>query len=268
MPQASLGALVAAVSAGRKYRNVCQQVIASIGARELAHRGDLKAAIKATKNKLHQVGAAYVESPHYAQWLGELQQAVAANHRDAVSEVCTRAMATHASSRERLPILEQFYTTTLRSVAPVRSVLDLACGLNPLAIPWMPLAEGATYYAYDIYEDLMSFVRDCLGLFGHPGEATATDVLSMATLPETDVAYLLKSLPCLEQLDKSAVVQLLERIPARHLLVTFPLHTLGGCEVGMLAHYEVHLRELLGSRNWALQRTSFENELAFLITKG
>ena len=35
-------------------------------------------------------------------------------------------------------------------------ILDLACGLNPLAAAWMPLAPGATYHAVDVYQDMVS----------------------------------------------------------------------------------------------------------------
>ena len=51
-------------------------------------------------------------------------------------------MGYHSSTRERLPILEQFYARALADIPPARVVLDLACGLNPLALAWMPLGEA------------------------------------------------------------------------------------------------------------------------------
>ena len=111
-------------------------MIRHVGSRELARRRRLKEAIKATKNKLHQVGAAYfVRRANHERWLKELRQAASSKGRRNLREDCARIMAYHASTRERLPILERFYTTVLRDVSPVRSALDVACGFNPLAIP-------------------------------------------------------------------------------------------------------------------------------------
>ena len=145
-------ALVAEIHDSPKYRNVCPAFIRSLGTQELQKRPSFKEAVKATRNKLHQVGGAYFEHPiRYAQWLTELQQAAQNDDPDtALRQICVRLMAQHASTRERLPILEHFYARTLAEIAPVHSILDIACGLNPLAIPWMPLAAGAAYYAIDI----------------------------------------------------------------------------------------------------------------------
>ena len=63
-------------------------------------------------------------------------------HNPQVKDFCLERMRGHASTQERLPILEEFFQTTLASIAPVESVLDLACGLNPLALPWMPLTAS------------------------------------------------------------------------------------------------------------------------------
>jgi 16S rRNA (guanine(1405)-N(7))-methyltransferase len=263
---ATLDGLTAAVAESGKYYDVCPALIRSIGARELAARRSLKEAIKATKNKLHQVGAAYWETrPHYEAWLRELESAAQGNG-EGLRAACARIMSQHASSRERLPYLADFYAQTLQALAPVRSVLDIACGLNPLSIPWMPLAEDARYYAYDIYEGLMDFTRACLRRFGVAGNAACCDVLSYDAYPETDVALLLKAIPCLEQLDKGAVPRLLESVPARCLVVSFPAHSLGGRDKGMPTHYEAHLHDLIRDKGWQAQRLLFASELVFVLT--
>jgi 16S rRNA (guanine(1405)-N(7))-methyltransferase len=82
-----------------------------------------------------------------------------------------------------------------------------------------------------------------------------------------DVAFLLKAVPCLEQMDRHAGATLLDAAPARHVLVSFPVHSLGGRQKGMPAHYEAHLRELVADRPWEVRRFEFTTELAFLITK-
>src|SRR3954454_15558408 len=155
--------LIASVQSSQKYAAISEDMIRSIGLRELAARRNLKEAIKATKNKLHQVAGAYLDARlPYDDWLALLEAAAAADRQpttddrplsnsklkplplsaakgqnSALARACLAIMRHHASTRERLPILESFYATTLASLGPVRSVLDLACGLNPLALPWM-----------------------------------------------------------------------------------------------------------------------------------
>lgn len=258
--------LVETVRSSSKYRQVCAEVVRNVGARELASRRNLKEAIKATKNKLHQIGAAYLPAQmHYEQWLEELRHAARSSESD-LRAACLRIMGYHASTRERLPILERFYLTTLRGIGPVHSVLDVACGFNPLAIPWMGLPEAA-YFAYDMYEDLTAFLGSFLILVGRPGRAEARDVLYGLPSEAVDLAYLLKAIPCLEQLDKSAGSRLFETIKARHLLISFPVVSLGGKDRHMVANYEARFRELVGGKGWAVQRFAFESELAFLVSK-
>lgn len=261
-----LDRLVAEVLRSPKYSRVCEEFVRRVGAGELSKRRRLKEAIKATKNKLHQVGGAYLDTaPDYAAW--EEMLAASASDRTHLLETCRTIMDHHASTRERLPILDEFFTATLSDLAPVRSVLDVACGLNPLAIPWMPLAPGAAYYAYDIYRDMIGFIDGFLRLVGVSGQAQAHDMLQFMPPETVDVAFLLKTIPCLEQLDKLAGLRLLEGVHADHVLVSFPVRSLGGFDKGMVENYEARLGELLAGKSWPMKRFEFPTELAFLVDK-
>ncbi len=263
-----LDRLVAAVLASRKYATVCPELVRSLGERELGKRRSEREAVKATKDRLHQVGGAYLDRRlDYTGWLADLRRAVKAGGRDELRAVCTRIMGYHASSRERLAILEPFYATTLGGLPPIRSVLDVACGLNPLAIPWMPLAAGAEYWAYDIYQDMVGFVDQFLRLVGLRGGAMACDVLAHPPARRADLALILKTIPCLEHLDKAAGERLLDTIDASHLLISFPVHSLGGASKGMPANYEARFRELVAGRSWRIRRFAFASELAFLVSR-
>jgi 16S rRNA (guanine(1405)-N(7))-methyltransferase len=256
-----LDQLVAAVRKSAKYNQVCEDAIRWIGAAELDKRRRLKDAVKATKNKLHQVSGAYLERKlDYDGWLTRLSAGL---DRDFLREI----MWFHASTRERLPILDEFYATLLADLAPVESVIDVACGLNPLAIPWIPLAEDATYTAYDIYEDMIAFVGAFMTLAGVRGRAGARDMIQFVPTERAQVALILKTIPCLEQIDRAAGARLLEDIKAEHVIVSFPAQSLGGREVGMADHYEGRLMELLAGKDWPVKRFEFETELAFLISK-
>ena len=263
-----LARLVAAVAASSSYKTVCGDLVISIGRSELLKRRNLKEALKATKNKLHQVAGAYLAGEtHYAGWLAELSDAASSSDSAVLRDACRRIMNVHSSTRERLPILESFYDATLSTCAPIHSVLDLACGFNPLAIPWMPLAARASYIACDIFSDMMSFIQGFLSIMKLSGEGRACDVLTHVPDQAVDVALLLKAIPCLEQMDKAAGLRLLDAVHARHVLVSFPVASLTGRDKGMLVNYEHRFRAMISERDWAVQRFEFNTELAFLVTK-
>lgn len=276
-----LDQLVQAVLAGPKYRHICAEFVRDVGARELTKRRGLKEAIKGTKDKLHQVAAAYLEGElPYDAWLEALREggppppaagAPAPPDTDErgnrLRRLCAAFMAHHASTRERLASLDCFYTATLGELAPLHRVLDVACGLNPLAIPWMPLAQDAEYYAFDIYHDLAAFLNAYLALIGVRGWAKACDVIQSPPTEEADVALVLKAIPCLEQVDKAAGRRLLENLNAAYLLVSFPAHSLTGRRKGMVVNYEAHFRQLVAGKPWAIRRFEFPTEIAFLVQK-
>lgn len=271
--------LIQAVQSSQKYAAISEAMIRSIGLRELAARRNLKEAIKATKNKLHQVAGAYLDARlPYDEWLALLgaarqgdkqtsRQADIAIDGSQFRQTCLTIMRHHASTRERLPILQSFYATTLASLGQVRSVFDLACGLNPLALPWMPLAADARYYACDIYADMIAFLNGFFAHAGVRGNARICDLAAGAPDEQVDVALLLKALPPLDQQAKYAGRDLLRALNARHILVSFPAQSLGGRSKGMAENYEQRFRALADAEGWAIERFVFPTELALLVRK-
>jgi 16S rRNA (guanine(1405)-N(7))-methyltransferase len=268
LDQDPLETLVATIKTSRKYRHLADPLIRRIGRRELLNRRKFNDAVKATKNKLHQVGGAYLELDMlYPRWTEHLRAAYSSGERDSLLAVCRAIMAKHSSTRERLPDLDGFYKTLFPYLGSVKTVLDLACGLNPLAIPWMPLAPNSTYYACDIYKDMVDFLNSFFPMTDVAGHAVLADLGEGAPSVRADVALLLKTLPCLEQVDKNRSLALLESVDARHLLVSYPSRSLGGRGKGMADNYEREFRELVAHTRWKLQRFEFSRELVFLVSK-
>jgi len=176
-------------------------------------------------------------------------------------------MYSHASTRERLPILDQFYASTLAHIPRITSVLDIACGLNPIALPWMPLAEGAEYHAYDVDRRLIGFLDEFLPIAGVPGGAHVLDVTRHLPDRGADLALVLKAVPCLDQVSPSAVARLLQGLNTPNVLVSFPLRSLGGRIKGMSRTYEARFAELVAGKGWSVRRFAFTTELAFLVTR-
>jgi 16S rRNA (guanine(1405)-N(7))-methyltransferase len=149
----------------------------------------------------------------------------------------------------------------------VSSVLDLACGMNPLAIPWMPLTNNFQYAACDIYLDMLGLIMAYFDHFNFSGNIFPCDLVSTSPSINADVTFLLKTIPCLEQVDKSIGARLLQMIPSKSILVSFPIHSLGGRQKGMLHFYTEHFYGIVSEMNWEVEEFVFATELAFLIKK-
>ncbi len=263
----TLNRVVDAVRNSPKYGRVCDDIVRRIAADEIAKGQKTRQAVKAVKSKLHQVGGAYLGAMDYDRWLEALKRTGNPPETDKLKKASRLIIRNHASTRERLPILDEFYARTLADIAPVRSVIDVACGLNPLTIPWMPLAEDAAYYAYDIYDDMVAFINGFLRLVGIDGYAEARDLTNFVPPERAQLALILKTLPCLEQIDRFAGLRLLEELHADYVLVSFPVRSLGGFDKNMRANYESHFNDLLAGKHWTYNRFEFATELAFLVDK-
>jgi Ribosomal RNA methyltransferase (FmrO). len=263
-----LNRLVDTVRSTPRYQGISVELVQQVGAQELGKDRSFKEAVKATRNKIHQVGGAYQEHAiHYPAWLAELENISPAPGDARLRDFCRRMMGEHASTRERLPVLDRFYAAILAPIAPIQSVADLACGFNPLALPWMLLADGAPYYGCDIYADLANFFNIFLAHLRHPGKVEVSDLTQSLPSQPVHLALLLKTLPCLEQINKGIGLPLLDRIQADYLLVSFPAYSLSGRSKGMVKNFEARFLKMIEGRPWSVQRFEFPSELAFLVKK-
>lgn len=264
-PNSSLEDIVKSVKDSPKYINFTKSLVEHVARIEVAKGRKPKDTIKAVKNRLHQVVGAYADQrPRYDDWLTMLR---AAESPESLKTACRTILGGHASARERLAILDEFYATLLGDLPPVTSVLDAACGLNPLAIPFMPLASNARYIAVDVMDDLMAFLREAMPLLGVRVEAVGMDITAEVPSEPVDVAMLIKAIPCLQQIDRTVGTPLLKSLNARYVIVTYPVRSLGGSEKGMRANYADSFAALVDGQGWGVERFDFPDELAFRITK-
>ncbi|MCA9899976.1 MAG: 16S rRNA methyltransferase [Ardenticatenaceae bacterium] len=265
MPEELLEQLTEQVLQGAKYREIAPELVRRIGAQELDKRRSLKEAVKATKNKLHQVGGAYQQTKLNYEKSLDLLRETAVSQPTQLRTTCHQLMQAHASTRERLSILDEFYETIFAELPPVHTVLDLACGLNPLAYPWLPLPGDVEFTAVDIYGDMLNFIQDFFELAGVNGRTQQRDIIGNPPTEPYDLILLLKTLPCLEQVDKHAAVNLLDAVNGSYLVISYPAQSLGGRSKGMVENYTEQFMGLVNGRNWQLHRFEFATELAFLV---
>ena len=262
---ADLDKIVSAVASSKKYRAVCTDTVRRIAARELAARGSVKTATKATKRRLHQAYGAFEHDFDDQAAIQRLEEAYQTGSLPEIRSACSHLLGLHSSTRERLPILDRFYPAIFDITGRPASLLDVGCGLNPLALPWMDLPPGARYVALDIDVARIRFLNRYLSLAGFEPLARCQDALSHPPDDAADVALLLKMSPTLERQEAGATLRLIEHLPAPYVVASFAIKSLGGREKGMARHYQRQFLTWIDSRHWSVEELVFESELVLVV---
>jgi len=232
----------------------------------MANHDDVKTAVKATKRRLHQVYGAFEWSLNYDDAYERLQLAYKTGLEIEIKAASRDILSLHSSTRERLSLLERFYSEIFQATGQPAALLDLGCGLNPIALPWMGLPAETRYTPIDIDAQRIGFLNRYLALAGRQSLARCQDVL-VRPPPEADVALLLKMSPSLERQESGATLRLLDQVSAPFVVLSYAIKSLGGREKGMLDHYGRQFRDLAADRSWSVTRLVFETELVFVVER-
>ena len=260
---------VARVLSSRKYAGLSEETVADVLRREAAAGGNRRRVEERARRRLHRIWAEYLGAPDHDDAVQELDRAFAGG-RDGpqIRETCRAILAGHDSARERLPILEQFYAEIFRRTGPARSILDLACALNPLAFRWMSLEPTVCYRAFDINSRTVALVQHYFGLEGLQPLAEHRDIMVRPVRRAADVGLLLKMYHCLEHRRRGAGWEAVAAAPVGFLAVSFPSRNLAGRAVDIAGNYEPRIRRSSAERCWSCERIEFEGEVVLMIGKG
>ena len=242
---------------GNKYADICPDTIARLEARAAARYRSGKEAGKAVKTALHQITGAFMTPDE----LKRARRLLASSESDP-EKALAETLALHASTRERLPHIADFYDALIGSLG-AHTLLDLACGLNPLYLG----SRGYAVRGLDISGGCVSLINDWASARGWDVSAECRDLLCEPPLPEADAALAMKLLPVLEQQEKGAALRLLLRIPAPTIVVTFPMKTLGGRGVGMERHYSEWFEGATRGVFSILRREALFGELCYIVSR-
>lgn len=259
-----------AITKSRRYQTVAPTIVRRLARSALVSaRGDMADAVKRTKRGLHEIYGAFLPAgpPNYPALLRQLDAAVAQGDDSAVRAALSRAMSVHSSTRERLPQLADFYREIFRHIPPPATIRDLACGLNPLAAPWMELLPETVYIASDIDARLVDFVAAVLSKLDVKHRVEVIDLLAAPLDEPADVTLLLKTLPCLETQQRGTGWEIIDNINSSVVVITFPTKSLGQRSKGMFQTYSTSFESQANERSCDVQRLEIGNELIYVIKK-
>jgi 16S rRNA (guanine(1405)-N(7))-methyltransferase len=289
MPDRSIDSFVQEILSNRKYRalNLPEETVRDLLEKELAAgKTSPKEALKMVKHRLHNIVALYLGDPDYDAAAAEFTAAfkqessepsaaaefTAAFEREpgerpaAVQAVCQQMLAAHASTLERLPVLEEFYTRIFAVTGTPDTILDLACGLNPFAWPWMGLPASTRYHAYDIHRPRVDCINHYFALQGLEPLAEARDILVAPPEIEADVAFFFKEAHRFEQRRRGACRPFWEALNVRWLLISLPSSSLTGRHDLADQHRRLVYSAIAGLP-WQVTELLVGNEMVFCVKK-
>ena len=260
MPDQS-NALLDKLLQSKKYRDICPDTVRRVWAECEKKYKKPKDVDKAAREALHGITGAFM-TPEESSQLGYDMQQWWCTKTDTGLE---RMLQRHASTRERLPLasMDALYGQIFGIANRPRSVLDLACGINPLYLG----ARGIETFGVDISGPSVAAVNRFGEVYGMPVSAACADLLCSGAIPPRrfDMALLFKLLPLLERQRAGAAVAVMDAVNAEWLVVSFPTRTLGGRNVGMAAHYADWMAAHLPLGRAIADRFETENELYFVL---
>jgi len=268
MEKTLLDQLARVILNNRKYRelNLPKETVIDLISREAESGLDEKTLIKHVRKKMHNIIAPYLGDPNYAEAIGWLEVAYRSGNTDEIKQTCMQILKQHASTRERVPDLMGFYKQLFSVCGKPISILDLACGLNPISLPWMDLSTDVKYYAYDIHTPRVKFINQFFILEGKQPLAEVRDILVNPPKIKGDVAFFFKEAHRLEQRRKGANRELWPALNVETLLVSLPASSLSG-QHDLSGQMRRLVENAIQGFSWSIQDIKIGNELVFCIKK-
>lgn len=250
----------------RKYSSLTPMLLQRISADAASKERKLKLAVKRAKRALHQAQGAYVTGSRNTDWLDvltdELSQAADSIQ---LQSVCRKVLSGHASTTERMDGLETIYDELFQITGTPKHILDLGCGAHPFALPWMNLPDLKEYIALDVDSELIAAINLLFRRLQLPECATGCDLGSSANLPSSELVFCLKTLPLLEHQHAGSARRLIRRLDCRWLIVSWPLHSLGGQTWGMKQNNHRIAMDLLQPLNASIRELEGPGEMFYIV---
>jgi len=261
--------LVKEILSARKYRDLGlpPATVRDLLAQELPRHRNQKEALQSVRRKLHNVVADYLGDPDYPAAARLLDAAFATGDPAQVQAACRQLLSAHASTRERLPLLEEFYASLWQVTGIPHTLLDLACGLHPFGFPWMGLPASTRYYAYDIHRPRVDLLNHYFTLQGLEPLACCQDILVSPPQVEAEVAFFFKEAHRFEQRQHGCNRPFWQALKVKWLLVSLPTESMTKRHSLEEGHRRL-VENTLAGLDWPVTEVMLAGELVFCIQCG
>jgi 16S rRNA (guanine(1405)-N(7))-methyltransferase len=259
--------LIENTQSSRKYRGLGlnPDTIRDLIIQEAPHHTSQKKLRKSVRRKLHNIVAPYLGEPDYSSQTAELM-AIKSSYSNSqeIQEFCLKSLSDHTSTAERIPFMEAFYQRIFAVTGKPEILLDLACGLHPLAFPWMGLPTSTQYHAFDIIQPRIDFINIFFIKSGLPPLAKNQDILAHPPQTRADLCLFFKEAHRFEKRSPGCNQKFWASLNTQWLAISLPTQNLAGTH-SLVEQHRALIKDNLPQSHGRLQELSFENEIVFLV---
>ncbi len=247
-----------------RYSGLNHETILDLIDQETSRQSSLKTLNKAVRRKLHNIVAPYLGEPDYAA-LSERLAAISNTSLDSpeIQALSLDVLGEHASTAERVPYQVDLYRQLFKVVGEPKTIFDLACGLHPLAFPWMGLPTTVEYYAYDIIQPRIDFINRFFETIGLKPLAENRDILVHPPQIKADLGIFFKEAHRFEKRQPGCNRTFWSSLNVDTLAVSLPVHDLAGTHSLLDQHRKLVENNI--EKGKIREELLFENEVIFLI---
>ena len=172
-----------------------------------------------------------------------------------------KLLETHVSTKERLEDYPKF--KEIISNLRVKSILDIGCGLNPLAIAKL----NQIYYACDIKADELKIIKKYFNLNKISGKVFFYDLryIKENDLPEADLCLVMKLFDVLEKKGHKLAEKIIDSVKANSFLISFSTKTLSG--KAMNHPQRGWIERMMQRKGFNFEMFHLKNEIIYLCVK-
>jgi len=167
------------------------------------------------------------------------------------------------ATKERLEIYSYLYKGIFAITGIPKSILDIACGLNPLSYKYLERAgfKGA-YYATELTKKDCEFINDYFKENKIKGKAFQINLLKDFDYPKADVCFLFKVLDLVEH---KLAEEIIKKVKSNYLVISFATRTIGRRKMNYPRRGWIE--QLLKRLNLPYEIITEENEVFYVVKK-
>jgi len=168
----------------------------------------------------------------------------------------------HQSTKER----EQFYPLIYQRIFnEEETILDIACGLNPLSYKLIPKYQERKFIGTELTKEDVKKLNNYFKEEHINGKALQENLLKEKKFPKADITLLLKILDIIERKGHKKAEEILENIQSKRIVVSFSTKTLHS--KNMKNPRRGWIEQLLKRKKWPYKKFLIPGEEFYLIEK-
>ncbi len=158
----------------------------------------------------------------------------------------------------------EVYEKLITMLPPIRSIVDLGCGLAPLK--YVKLFPGLKYCAYDLGGENIEKINEFFKKNKIRGKGFVCDLLTFNKYSKGDLCFIFSVLESLEYLERGVSKKILRRVNCKFIIVGFSKKVLGG-KANIKKKGRAWFRKLLKEEGYVYEIKDIGDDIFFIIKK-